>query len=105
MAWKRLVRRSKLVDFHFHDFRHEAISRLFERGLTIPEVALVSGHKDPRMLFRYTHIKPEDVASKLWAGSETSSEPPPEQCLDAIEKTSRRKPSLMLVRNSVAATG
>jgi integrase len=65
LSWKRILKRSKAHDLHFHDLRHEAVSRLFERGLTIPEVALVSGHKDPRMLFRYTHLKPEDVALKL----------------------------------------
>jgi integrase len=65
LAWKRLTKRAKIVDLHFHDLRHEAISRFFERGLSIPEVALISGHKDPRMLFRYTHLKAEDVARKL----------------------------------------
>jgi integrase len=65
MAWKRLVRRAKLVDFRFHDLRHEAISSFFERGLNVPEVALLSGHRDPRMLFRYTHPKAEDIAAKL----------------------------------------
>jgi len=43
----------------------EAISRLFEKGLNIPEVALISGHKDVRMLFRYTHLKAEDVLNKI----------------------------------------
>ena len=42
-----------------------AISRFFEMGLSIPEVALISGHRDPRMLFRYTHLRAEDVALKL----------------------------------------
>jgi integrase len=55
LAWERLRRRAGIVDFHFHDLRHEAISRFFERGLTVPEVALLSGHRDARMLFRYTH--------------------------------------------------
>lgn len=64
-AWKRLCRRSGLKDFRFHDLRHEAISSFFERGLNVPEVALISGHRDPRMLFRYTHPKPELVALKL----------------------------------------
>ena len=45
----------------FHDLRHEAISRFFEKGLSIPEVALISGHKDVRMLFRYTHLRAEDI--------------------------------------------
>ncbi|MEQ8333709.1 site-specific integrase [Nisaea sp.] len=42
MAWKRILRRSAIEDVHFHDLRHEAISRLFERGFSLPEVALVS---------------------------------------------------------------
>jgi len=44
---------------------HEAISRFFEKGLSIPEVALISGHKDVRMLFRYTYLKAEDILRKL----------------------------------------
>ncbi len=65
LAWQRLLKRSGIKDLHFHDFRHEAISRFFERGLSVPEVALISGHRDFRMLFRYTHLKAEDVAQKL----------------------------------------
>jgi len=34
-------------------------------SLSIPEVALISGHKDVRMLFRYTHLKAEDILRKL----------------------------------------
>ena len=44
---------------------HAAISRLCEMGLTLPEVALISGHKDPRMLFRYVNLRPADLAAKL----------------------------------------
>ena len=64
-SWERLVRRAGVKDFRFHDFRHEAISRFFEMGLSVPEVALISGHKDVRMLFRYTHLKAQDVVGKL----------------------------------------
>lgn len=64
-AWHRLLERAKIGDLRFHDLRHEAISRLFEAGLSVPEVALVSGHRDTRMLFRYTHLRPEAVAEKL----------------------------------------
>jgi len=39
-------------------------------GLSVPEVALISGHKDVRMLFRYTHLRAEDVAGKLNSLSE-----------------------------------
>jgi hypothetical protein len=36
-----------IEDLHFHDLRHEAVSRLFELGLTVPEVALISGRREP----------------------------------------------------------
>ena len=65
LSWQRLTRRAGIEDLHFHDLRHEAISRFFERGLSVPEVALISGHRDYRMLFRYTHMRAEDVAAKL----------------------------------------
>ncbi len=65
LAWERLKKNNGIEDLRFHDLRHEAISRFFEMGLSVPEVALISGHRDPRMLFRYTHLKPEYVAKKL----------------------------------------
>ena len=65
MAWKRTIRRSGLIDFRFHDLRHEAVSRFFELGLSVPEVALISGHRDARMLFRYTHPRAQTIAAKL----------------------------------------
>ena len=65
LAWDRLKKKANIKDLHFHDMRHEAISRFFEKGLSIPEVALISGHKDVRMLFRYTHLKAEDILKKL----------------------------------------
>lgn len=48
-----------IEDLNFHDLRHEGTSRLFEAGLAIEQVALVTGHKDWKMLRRYTHLKPE----------------------------------------------
>jgi integrase len=65
MAWDRLIRRTHITNLRFHDLRHEAISRFFEMGLSMPEVALISGHKDPRMLFRYTHLDPERLLAKF----------------------------------------
>jgi len=64
-AFARAVRRAGIDDLRFHDLRHEATSRLFERGLNIMEVASITGHKDLRMLRRYTHLKAEDLARKL----------------------------------------
>ena len=64
-AWDRMTKKASLANFRFHDLRHEAISRFFERGLTVAEVAFISGHKDVRMLFRYTHMKAGHVLSRL----------------------------------------
>jgi integrase len=65
LAWERLKKKAGIEDLRFHDLRHEAVSRFFEMGLSVPEVALISGHRDLRMLHRYTHLKPEKVAEKL----------------------------------------
>ena len=65
LAWERLRSRASLSDFRFHDLSHEAISRFFELGLNIPEVALISGHKDPRMLFRYAHSRAEELVDRF----------------------------------------
>ena len=65
LAWERLRRRAGIKDLHFHDLRHEAISRFFEAGLSTAEVALISGHRDARMLFRYTHPLRERIIAQL----------------------------------------
>lgn len=44
-------------ELKFHCLRHEGISRLFEMGRTIPQVASVSGHKSWQSLKRYTHLR------------------------------------------------
>lgn len=65
MAWGRLLKVAKIEDLHFHDLRHEAVSRFFELGLTVPEVASISGHRDTRMLLRYAHANTSKLQAKL----------------------------------------
>ncbi len=60
-AIQRACKALKINDLHFHDLRHEATSRLFEAGLTIERVALVTGHRDWKMLRRYTNLRPESL--------------------------------------------
>lgn len=60
-AFTRACKELEIVDLHFHDLRHEGTSRLFESGFTIEQVALVTGHKDWKMLRRYTHLRPESL--------------------------------------------
>jgi integrase len=54
-----------LRELRFHDLRHEAVTRLFEKGLNPIEVGMVSGHKTLSMLQRYTHLKAESLSEKL----------------------------------------
>ena len=64
-AFLRLCRRTGIDDLRFHDLRHEATSRLFEKGLNPVEVATITGHKDTKMLMRYTHLRAEDLVGRL----------------------------------------
>lgn len=60
-AFRHCRMTTDIEDLHFHDLRHEAISRLFEQGFSIPQVALVSGHQDWKNLQIYTNLKPESL--------------------------------------------
>ena len=60
-----LKKRLKIENLRFHDLRREGTSRFFERGLQIPEVALITGHLTWKCLEIYTKISPADVAAKL----------------------------------------
>jgi integrase len=60
-AFHHACKELHIEDLHFHDLRHEATSRLFEAGLSIEKVALVTGHKDWKMLRRYTNLLPESL--------------------------------------------
>jgi integrase len=64
-TWTRACLRAEINDLKFHDLRHEAVSRLFEKGLNSMEAASISGHKTLAMLKRYTHLRAEDLANKL----------------------------------------
>ena len=54
-----------IENLNFHDLRHEATSRFFERGFNVMEVAAITGHKTLQMLKRYTHLKAEDLAKRM----------------------------------------
>jgi hypothetical protein len=53
-----------LKDLRLHDLRHEATSKLFERGLSPIEVATITGHKTLNTLKRYTHPNVTEIARK-----------------------------------------
>lgn len=60
-----LCRSLGIEDLHFHDLRHEGVSRLFEKGLSMVEVMSISGHRTTSQLLRYTHLIVDDLAAKL----------------------------------------
>jgi integrase len=64
-AFERLRNRAGMPDLHLHDLRHEAISRLFEKGLNTVEVGSITGHRELRMLARYTHLRAADLVKRL----------------------------------------
>lgn len=63
--WKSVLPTLGICDLRWHDLRHEAASRLFERGLHPIEVASITGHRSMQMLKRYTHLKPESLLDRL----------------------------------------
>lgn len=60
-SFRRACERLQITNLHFHDLRHEGVSRLFEQGYTIEQVAIVSGHRDWKSLKRYTNLRPESL--------------------------------------------
>ena len=64
-AFERVCKAADIEGLTFHDLRHEATSRLFEKGLGLMEVASITGHKTVQMLKRYTHLRAEDLVGRL----------------------------------------
>lgn len=75
-AFTRTCSKLDIDDLRFHDLRHKATSDLFRTGLSIPQVALLTGHKTWTQLKRYTHTKAEDVHAAITALTNSRSEMP-----------------------------
>lgn len=65
--FRKLTREAGIVDFHFHDLRHEAISRivLTKRNLTVYEIMRMVGHNSLEMLNRYANLRGDELADKF----------------------------------------
>ena len=76
-AYTRACKFLAILDLRFHDLRHEGISRLFEMGKTIPQVAAVSGHRSWTSLKRYTHIRQtgDKYVNWKWLTTPTGTHP------------------------------
>lgn len=80
-AFTRACQFLGIDDLHFHDLRHEGISRLFETGLNIPQASAVSGHRSWSSLKRYSHIRQagDKYEGWPWLATVTQSPPPPQR--------------------------
>jgi integrase len=63
-SFERAVRRAGIKDFTFHDLRHTFASRLVMRGVDLPTVKELMGHKKIEMTLWYTHLSSDH---KRWA--------------------------------------
>ena len=63
----RIFSGANVNDFRFHDLRHEATSRFFERTtLGDTAIAKITGHRSPRSLARYANLRGSTLAGQLW---------------------------------------
>jgi integrase len=86
-SFTRACKLLAILDLHFHDLRHDGVSRLFELGKTIPQVAAVSGHRSWQSLKRYTHLRQ--------AGDKYEGWPWLEQLPLAVDERRRAWPTLV----------
>ena len=65
-CWKKAIKKARIKDLRWHDLRRYAVSKMFEKGLSVPEVQVCSGHKNPMILLNtYTKLNPSKIAKKL----------------------------------------
>jgi integrase len=68
-TFRKAVARAGLVDLHYHDSRHTAVSRLARvfssKGMSVLDLARMTGHKDLRQLLIYFNVTAESIADKL----------------------------------------
>lgn len=65
--YDRIFNAAGAEDLRFHDLRHEATSRLYERTkLSDVQISTITGHRNPRMLKRYANLRASTLAESLW---------------------------------------
>ncbi|WP_316231202.1 tyrosine-type recombinase/integrase [Bradyrhizobium sp. SZCCHNR1051] len=73
MGFTRACQLLGILDLHFHDLRHDGVSRLFEIGRNVPQVAAVSGHRSWSSLKRYTHLRQTGDKYEGWKWLEVAT--------------------------------
>ena len=58
----KICKEARIIDLHFHDLRHEAITRMFEvKKMSLEQVRVVSGHSSYDQLARYVNLRAKDL--------------------------------------------
>ena len=63
--WRRALRRANIEDFRFHDLRHTSASYMAMTGGEMMAIAEALGHKDLKMVKRYSHLSKGHVAEMV----------------------------------------
>lgn len=64
-AFRRACKRLCITGLSFHSMRHSAITKYAQRGLSVNQLKVISGHRSTEMLERYTHLSVKDVVSLM----------------------------------------
>jgi integrase len=65
-VFARVVSKAGLVDFHFHDLRHEAVTRMVLRqSISVEMIMQMVGHASLAMHRRYTNLRPAEMVGML----------------------------------------
>ena len=62
--FRKAYKRTDIENLHFHDTRHEALTRLAQK-LEVLDLARMIGHRDPRSLMIYYNATATEIASRL----------------------------------------
>ena len=64
-AFHTALQDADIVDFTWHDFRHDYASRLVMAGVSLRAVAELLGHRGLRMVMRYAHLAPGFLSDEV----------------------------------------
>ncbi|WP_168224761.1 site-specific integrase [Rhodoferax aquaticus] len=66
-GFRKLTRKLRIDDLHFHDLRHTAITRmvLTKRKLSVYEIMKIVGHTTLKMLDRYANLRGGDLVDRM----------------------------------------
>jgi integrase len=64
-AWQRMRAKAGVMDFRFHDYRHDFGTKLLRDSGNLKLVQKAMNHRDIKSTLRYAHVLDEDVAAAV----------------------------------------